>query len=314
MLGGALEDALLTGLPYSLAYLGVWMTFRLQRQFDLAVDNVFVLGGAVLGGWVVHEGNVIAGVLLAAGAGALAGAASFAVMRTLGLSLILASIIVGTGLFSVNLLIMGQPNLSLFGSDNLVQSWAGTFTGGDQTAAAIQLFGAIALVVFVAVAVLLKTELGLLVRASGLNPRMARGNAGSPELLLLLSVMLGDALVAASGALVAQQQGFTDISMGLGTLIAAVTAILVGEVVLAARGAVIRGLFAVLVGAIVYRLVISLAFRAGLDPIYFQGITAAIVLVLLGMRQAGARLGMEGLARRIARPAARGPRPGEEQA
>lgn len=293
MLGGITQDALLSGLPYSLAFLGVWMTFRLQGEFDISVDNMFALGGAVYGAWVLHGGNALVGTVFAAGAGALAGGLIYAVMRLLKLSLLLASIIVGTGLFSANLLIMGVPNLNLFGSSNLFQSWADTLSGGDLNTAVIELAGLIAVAAFVLLLIFLRTEFGLLMRANGLNRKMVLGNAGSPSRLLLLSVVAGDCLVATSGALVAQQQGFSDIEMGLGTLVAAITAILIGEMITGRTGATTRGVLAVLIGALIYRAALSAAFRAGLDPSYFQGITALIVFVLLGLRRAGGRLSFQ---------------------
>jgi putative tryptophan/tyrosine transport system permease protein len=282
---GSFTDALQTGLPYSLAFLGVWMTFRLQGEFDLTVDNSFTLGAAVFGTWVVHGGSALVGMPMAIAAGALAGLATYVVRSLLGISLILASIIVGTGLFSLNLKIMGEPNLSLFGSANAVEWWVDTFAGGDATTGSIEFFGVIAVVGFGLVMLFLRTDLGLILRTNGLNRSVVRSNAGSPNFLLMLAVVCGNALVATSGALYAQQVGFVDISMGLGTLIAAATAILIGETLLRASGPTLRGVLAVLVGAIAYRFVLALAFRAGIDPTYFQGVTALIVIAILALRR-----------------------------
>lgn len=289
MIMGIFEDGLRSGLPYSLAFLGVWMTFRLQREFDLTVDNTLALGGVVFGAWVGGGGGALAGLLVAAVVGALTGLTTYTVMHLLGLSLILASIIVGTGLFSLNLLILGQPNLNLFGTSNLVGSWTGMF-GGDAVYASIAFSAVVAVTVFAVLALFLRTEFGLHLRASGMNQKVVRSNAGWPAMLLLVSVVAGNMMVALSGALLAQEQGFADVNMGLGTLIAAVTAILIGELLVGASGATTRGVFAVLVGAIVYRMALAAAFRAGLDPTYFQGITAIIVFTLLAMRRGGPRL------------------------
>jgi putative ABC transport system permease protein len=309
MITGSLSDALQSGLPYSLAFLGVWMTFRLQGEFDLTVDNSFTLGAAVLAAWVTHGGHAMVGLALAIAAGAGAGLATYTVRRLLGLSLILASIIVGTGLYSLDLRIMNAPNLNLFGTSDLVQSWASSFAGGDFTTATIELFALISILVFGAVMLFLRSELGLVLRANGLNRSVVRSNAGSPEMLLLLAVVAGNALVAASGALFAQQEGFADVSMGIGTLISAVTAILIGETLLGARGPSLRGVLAVFVGAIAYRFVLALAFRAGVDPTYFQGITAVIVIgVLAARRGIGSVLPLAGLRLAALRPAASGSR------
>lgn len=307
MIEGAFTDALQTGLPYSLAFLGVWMTFRLQGEFDLTVDNSFTLGAAVFGTWVVHGGSAVIGLPMAIVAGALAGMATYAVRWVLGISLILASIIVGTGLFSLNLEIMGEPNLSLFGSANAVEWWIETFAGGDLTWGAIEFFALIAVIGFGLVMLFLRTDLGLVLRANGLNRSVVRSNAGSPEFLLMLAVVCGNALVATSGALYAQQVGFVDISMGLGTLIAAATGILIGETLVRANGPTLRGVLAVLVGAVAYRFVLALAFRAGVDPTYFQGVTALIVIVILALRRGIGKATGSGSVRRLL-DSLRGPR------
>ncbi len=285
MIEGAFSDALQTGLPLSLAYLGVWMTFRLQGEFDLTVDNSFTLGAAVLGTWLVHGGSMPVGFLLAIAAGAMAGLATYLVRALLGISLILASIIVGTALFSLNLRIMGEPNISLFGTGNVVESWAHTIAGGDITTASIELFGLIAVLGFGLAMLFLRTDLGLILRVNGLNRSVVRSNAGSPNFLLMLAVVAGNALVATSGALYAEQSGFVDVSMGIGTLIAAATAILIGETLLRASGPTPRGVLAVLVGALAYRFILAVAFRAGVDPTYFQGVTALIVIAALALRR-----------------------------
>jgi putative tryptophan/tyrosine transport system permease protein len=299
MIEGAFTDALQTGLPFSLAYLGVWMTFRLQGEFDLTVDNSFTLGAAVFAAWVVHGGSALVALPMVIAAGALAGLATYLVRSLLGISLLLASIIVGTGLFSLNLKIMGEPNISLFGSANAVEWWVDTFAGGDITTGTIEFFGLIALVGFGLVMVFLRTDLGLIMRTNGFNRSVVRSNAGSPNFLLMLAVVCGNALVAVSGALYAQQAGFVDISMGLGTLIAAATAILIGETILRAAGPTLRGVLAVLVGAVAYRFILSVAFRAGVDPTYFQGVTAVIVILILGLRRSLGEIAGGGWARRL---------------
>jgi putative ABC transport system permease protein len=304
MIEGAFTDALQTGLPFSLAYLGVWMTFRLQGEFDLTVDNSFTLGAAVFGVWVVHGGPAAVGLVMAVAAGALAGLGTYLVRALLGISLILASIIVGTALFSLNLKIMGEPNLSLFGSANAVEWWVDSVAGGDRTWGTIEFFALIAAAGFGLVMAFLRTDLGLLLRTNGLNRSVVRSNAGSPNFLLMLAVVGGNALVAVSGALYSQQVGFVDISMGLGTLIAAATAILIGETLVRGSGPTVRGVLAVLVGAVAYRFILAIAFRAGIDPTYFQGVTALIVIALLGLRRGMGAGGWKRLQNLL-----RGPRP-----
>jgi putative tryptophan/tyrosine transport system permease protein len=289
MLIDVLADGLRSGLPYSLAFLGVWMTFRLQREFDLTVDNALVLGGVTFGAWVGSGGSALVGMALAAVLGAVVGLTTYTVKHVLGMSLIMASIIVGTGLFTLNLVVLGQPNLNLFGTSSVLQTWQERFSLSPAQAS-ISFSAVVAVAVFALLAIFLRTEFGLVLRASGMSHKAVRSNAAWPELMLLLSVVAGTTLVALSGALIAQEQGFADVNMGLGTLIAAVTAILVGELLVGRSGPTTRGVIAVLVGAVVYRMALGAAFRAGLQPVYFQGITAVIVFVMLALRRGGPRV------------------------
>jgi putative ABC transport system permease protein len=216
--------------------------------------------------------------LVGAGVASLAGVLTYVVTQTLDLRLVLASIIVNIGLFSVNLSIMGRPNLNIVGHPGIIEQWHSFLHLSDhsQIATIVLLFG-IVLVVAVLVALLLLTEIGLALRASGMNKAMARALGVSPGLMLLLSLALGNLLTGLSGALVAEQQGFADVSMGIGTIIYGVTAVLLGEVVVRARGPV-AGVATVLVGAIAYRLILAFAFRVGVPPEYFRGLTSVTVL------------------------------------
>lgn len=286
----AVLDGVETGLPYTLAFLGIWLTFRLQREFDLTVQGTFPLGAAVMASWTAAGHDVWIGLLLAITAGAIAGSVTYAVMRLLDLSLLLASIIVGVGLYSVNLLIMGMPNKSLYDAENIVTQWGQVFPGQSDTWASIEIIGLITLAICALVALFLRSEYGLAMRASGINPAMMRANGASPSVLLYLAVMAGNACCALSGALVAQQQQFADIQMGNGTIVFGITAILIGEVVVFAHGSSVRGVLAVLVGTLLYRIILAATFRAGLPPLYFQGATSALVIVLLFGRNARSSL------------------------
>lgn len=283
-------DGIETGLPYTLAFLGIWLTFRLQREFDLTVQGTFPLGAAVVASWTTAGYNVWFGLLLAAIAGAVAGTLTYFLMRILDLSLLLSSIIVGVGLYSVNLFVMGKPNESLYNTDNVVTQWGSVFPGQNETWASIEIFGLITVAICVMVALFLRSEYGLAMRASGINSAMIRANGASPSLMLYLAVAGGNACVALSGALVAQQQQFADVQMGNGTIIFGITAILVGEVVVFARDSGVRGVVAVLVGTLLYRIILAATFRAGLPPLYFQGATSVLVIVLLFGRNARSQL------------------------
>lgn len=272
-------DGIVTGLPFTLVFLGVWFVFALQRDFDLTVDGTFAVGGAVAAQWIIAGGNPWVSLPLAGLAGALGGLITYVVLRRLELSLVLASIIVALGLFTVTLVILGRPNLTLFETRTVYTDWAG-FTGlaprSDLATVSVALL--IVVVVYGLVALFLRTELGLSLLASGLNKKAATNMGISTERMLLLSLLFGNFLAGLGGGLLVQQQGFADVSMGAKMILFGITAVLLGQVVLGRRNAAGVTVLTVLVGALLYRTILAAAFRAGIGPQYFQGITAVIVL------------------------------------
>lgn len=273
------EDGIVTGLPFTLAFLGVWFVFRIQRDFDLTVDGTFSVGGAIAAAWIVHDYDPWVALILAALVGGLGGLLTYTLMRVLNLSMVLTSITVSLGLYSVALFIMGQPNLAVIGHQTIF-TWFADLAGlrSRDTVTIILLSGTIVLAIYFLVGQFLKTELGLAMRASGINPQMARTAGISPGFMLMTAVVIGNALSGMSGALLTQQQGFADVSMGVGIILFGITAVLLGEV---ATGGYRPGsvwVWPVLLGALLYRSLLAAAFRAGVPPQFFQGMTAVIVL------------------------------------
>jgi putative ABC transport system permease protein len=299
-------DAVETGLPYLAAFIGIWLLFRIHHDFDLTVGGSFTLGAAVCALWMKQGGSPWLALLLAAAAGSLAGLCTALIMRVLNLRLILASIIVNTSLLSINLVVMGLPNLNIVGIPTIVDQAAGAI--GVHLGRQLQIIAVILLVsvvVVAAVAGFLLSEVGLAFRASGINSKMARSVGVSPERMMLLALVLSNALCGLSGTLVAQDQGFVDLQMGATLIIFGITSVLLGEVVIVARGP-ISGLATVIVGTFAYRLIISAAFRVGVPPQYFNALTGLTVVLAIGLnlsvRGAAARRGWSTLLRRGEEP------------
>jgi putative tryptophan/tyrosine transport system permease protein len=276
----SVTDGAVVGLPYALTFLGVWVVFRLFDDFDLTVDGSFTLGGAVSARMIFEGWDPTLSIVVAAMLGSAAGLVTFLLMRALQLTLVLTSITVALGLYSISLWVMGQPNRSVVGSSTVFTKFNNLLGGGrfvsDQNA--IILAGVITVVVYGLFMVFLRSEAGLAFRASGLNPTMARGVGVSPTRMLMLAIMVGNSLAAAGGALVAQQQGFADVSMGVGVILFGVTAVLLGEVVIGFSKSIVARLVSVLIGALLYRSLLAAAFRAGFPPQYLQGVTAVLIL------------------------------------
>lgn len=277
----SLFGALEIGLIFSLVALGVYISFRLLRFPDLTVDGSFPLGGAVgalciSSGWDPFTATLLAGI-----AGALAGLVTGLLNVKLKIMDLLASILMMIALYSVNLRIMGRPNIPLINEPTL-------FTLLQPEWMHDYLFRPLLLVVIVIAAKLLldwffSTEKGLAIRATGSNARMARAQGINTGAMVLLGMAISNALVALAGALFAQTQGGADISMGIGTIVIGLAAVIVGESILPSRRLMLATL-AVILGAIIYRFFIALALNTdfiGLQAQDLNLVTAILVTVAL---------------------------------
>ncbi len=274
---GAIE----IGLIFALVALGVYISFRLLRFPDLTVDGSFPLGGAVcavmiVGGfnpWVATAGAIFAG----AAAGLLTGWLNV----RLKIMDLLASILVMIGLYSVNLRIMDGPNVPLITETTL-------FTLLQPDDMPDYILRPMVLLVLVVLAKLgldwfFATERGLAIRATGSNPRMARAQGINTGAMVLLGMAISNGLVGLAGALFVQTQGGADISMGIGTIVIGLAAVIVGESMLPSRR-IVWATLAVVLGAIVYRFFIAAALNSdfiGLKAQDLNLVTALLVTLAL---------------------------------
>jgi putative tryptophan/tyrosine transport system permease protein len=283
----ALLGALEIGLVYGLVALGVFLSFRVLSFPDLTVDGSFPLGAAVAASAIVAGIDPYLATLLAIVAGALAGLVTAVLNVRFHILHLLASILTMIALFSINLRIMGRPNIALISEPTVL----GPFEGlGLPSPVLTPLFvGAIVLAVALLLARFLSSDYGLGMRATGANPRMARAQGIATGRIICVGMALSNAMVALGGALFAQTNGFADITIGTGTIVVGLAAVIVGETILPARriGLVI---LACVLGSILYRLAIAAALNAdvlGLEASDLNLVTAALVglaLILPGAR------------------------------
>ncbi|CAP43611.1 ABC transporter permease [Bordetella petrii] len=277
----SLLGALEIGLIFSLVALGVLISFRLLRFPDLTVDGSFPLGGAVAATLISGGMDPFSATVAATAAGAVAGLITGWLNVRLRIMDLLASILMMIALYSVNLRIMGRPNVPLITEPTvftiLQPAWL-----SDYVARPLILVG-----VVVAVKLLLDwflaTQTGLAMRATGSNGRMARAQGVNTGGMILAGMALSNALVGLAGALFAQTQGGADISMGIGTIVIGLAAVIVGESILPSRKMVLATL-AVILGAIVYRFFIALALNSdfiGLQAQDLNLVTAVLVTIAL---------------------------------
>ena len=281
----SLLGAVEIGLIFSLVALGVFISFRLLRFPDLTVDGSFPLGGAVCAILISTGTNPWLATLAATAAGAVAGLITGWLNVRLKIMDLLASILMMIALYSINLRVMGGPNVPLINDPTL-------FTQLQPAGMEDYIARPIILAVVVIAAKLVldwffATERGLAIRATGSNARMARSQGVNTGAMVLLGMAVSNALVGLAGALFAQTQGGADISMGIGTIVIGLAAVIVGESILPSRRMVLATL-AVIIGAIVYRFFIALALNSdfiGLKAQDLNLVTAVLVTVALVVPQ-----------------------------
>ena len=274
---GALE----LGFIYSLVALGVFISFRILRFPDLTVDGTFATGGAVAALMISQGHDPFLASLCAALAGAFAGAVTGWLNTKLGIMDLLASILMMTALYSINLRIMGGPNIPLIFNDT-VFTVTQPAAFGDHIWRPVML-AVIVLLVWILSNLYFSTRSGLAMRATGANLRMARAQGVTTDRSVIGGMALSNGMVALGGALFAQSQGGADISMGIGTIVIGLAAVILGQSIIHARRFVLI-LLSVIFGAIIYRFFIALALNSdfiGLQAQDLNLVTALLVTIAL---------------------------------
>lgn len=271
---GALE----LGLIYGVMALGVYLTFRVLNFPDLTVDGSFTTGAATAAALIGSGVNPALATLAGAGAGVIAGIITGLLYTKGRIDGLLAGILTMIALWSINLQIMGKANYPLLRAETLFTplkdgGLLGTWIGVGILFIAVMLLK-------VVVDWFLSTNLGLSVQATGDNGPMIRSFGVSTDFTSILTLAISNGFVALCGALVAQYQGFADISMGVGLILVGLASVILGQAILGQRFIWIAT-FAVVFGAVVYRLIIFFAMRAGLNPNDMKLVTAVLVVAAL---------------------------------
>lgn len=253
---GALES----GLIYALIALGVLISFRTLDFPDLTADGSFPLGGAVAGISIVSGIDPWIACGLGMIAGALAGIVTAWLHVKLGILQLLASILVMVALYSVNLRIMGAPNLPLLGEETVFSPFV-TNENGYWVRCVI--IGGVVIVAKLFLDWFFSTESGLSMRATGSNLRMAQAQGINTSVMTVVGMAISNALIALGGALFVQTQGGADISIGIGTIVIGLAAVIIGETIIPAKRIWLIT-FAVILGAVIYKLFIQIALSSDL--------------------------------------------------
>lgn len=270
------------GLIYGFLAIGIYISFRIMNIPDLTAEGSFTFG-LVVAAVFADLGHPILGIVLALAAGALAGVVTGALNVYLRIPAILAGILTMSGLYSVNLLTMdSKANLTLIGVDTIFSLTAPLFGGDLDLAKTLVNLVLVALAVFL-IYTFFKTRIGLSIRATGDNEYMVRASSINIGVTKILALALSNAIIALSGGILAQYQQFADISSGVGMLVVGLASVIIGEAFLGQRG-ILCGLCAAVLGSIIYRLLIALAYQTNIFPsAAFRLISAVIVTIALAI-------------------------------
>lgn len=266
------------GLLYGIMAIGIYISFRILNTPDLTAEGSFTFGLAVSAIFTVN-GHPFLGIIMAIVAGAIAGNVTAFLQTKLFIHPVLAGILTMSGLYSINLWVMGgSSNLSLIGQDTIfkyVQNLSGLDANSVKTVLAIicTLICVILLIVF------FKTQLGMCIRAVGDNEAMVSASSINVDRTKFIGFAISNALIALSGGLIAQYQGYADINSGMGILVVGLASVIIGEVFLGKRGVAI-GVCSAVLGSVVYRFIIAWATRSNFFPAYMLKLISAIIVAL----------------------------------
>ena len=278
----ALPGAAAQGLIWGIMAIGVYITFRILDIADLTVDGTLCTGGAVCIMMMLSGHNVWISMLVATGAGLLAGFATGIFHTFMGIPAILAGILTQLSLYSVNLKIMGKANQAInVDKFNLLVSLR-RVKGVSLTQNTLFI---VAIMIVILIAILywfFGTELGCSLRATGCNPSMSRAQGINTDRNKVLALMLSNGLVALSGALLTQYQGFADINMGRGSIVIGLAAVIIGEAIFSRifRNFALK-LLSVVFGSILYYLVLQVVIWMGIDTDLLKMLSALVVALFL---------------------------------
>lgn len=258
------------GLIFSVGALGVYITYTILDFPDLSVDGTFALGAAITGAFIIKGMDPFISLAAAFIGGAIGGLATGILHVKLKITNLLSGILVMIGLYSINLRIMGKANLPMFNKENI-------FSSNISIVITLVL---IVMAVKLLMDILFKTKFGFILRATGDNDTLVTSLGVNKGTVKIAGLMISNGLVALSGAIMAQYQGFSDISMGTGFIVIALASIILGQSVFK-KSTLLKGTTIVIIGAFLYKLSVGFAINLGVPPTDLKLITSLIVVITI---------------------------------
>ncbi len=282
----AMQGAVAQGVLWGIMTLGVYLTFRILNIADMTCDGTFALGGSVCSVLVMNKYDPYFALLLSFLAGLTAGAATGFLHTKLKIQELLAGILSMTALYSVNIRIMGRSNTPLLGATTVMNQLQ-SFVKGMSPNTASLITGVVFCLLLIAIMYwFCGTEIGSSLRATGNNANMVRAMGVDTDKMKILGLMLSNGLIALSGALVAQSQGYGDVGMGTGTLVIGLASIVLGEAIFGWFSKKLPfwfTLITIVFGSIIYRIVIAIVLQLGLKSSDLKLLTSVIITIALAI-------------------------------
>lgn len=267
-----LINVLEQGLIFSIAAIGVYITYKILDFPDLSVEGTFPLGAAIAAVGILKGINPFLACILATLGGVAAGAITGILHVKFKVTNLLSGILVMISLYSINLRIMEKSNIPLFGQKTIF----------NLSLAPIFIILILAVVIKLLVDLFLKTKLGFILRVTGDNEQLVTSLGVNKDFIKVVGLMISNGLVSLCGAVTAQYQGFSDVGMGTGIVVMGLASVIMGESILK-KFNFVKGSSMAILGAVLYKAVIALALKLGLPPTDLKLITAVIVVIALSL-------------------------------
>lgn len=278
------------GLLWSIMAIGVFITFRILDIADLSAEGAFPMGAAVCALCIVNDINPIVATIAGMLGGMLAGLVSGFLHTKMKIPALLTGIITLTGLYSINLLVLGRSNVSFALKNTLVTMVTRL---GLNKLSAVLLIGIVCVgLVILILYLFLNTQLGLALRATGDNEAMGQANSIKVDRMKMLGYMIGNGLIALSGALLAQNNGYADLNMGVGTIVIGLASIILAEVMIKYLPLGKR-LWSIVLGSVLYRMIIVFILTTDIDAQMIRLVSAILLALILYVPELRAKLGVK---------------------
>ena len=279
-------SAISQGLLWAILAIGIHITYRILNISDLTSESAFALGGALVATCIVNGIPPLLATLIATLGGSLAGFVTGFLHTKLNIPSLLAGILSMTGLYSINLRIMGKANIPLNMDATLLTNAADLLGFARDRDATIVLGILVAIIIVLGLIWFFNTEFGFSIIATGSNDQMIRANGVNSNVTIIAGLMLSNGLIALSGALVSQYNGYADVGQGIGAIVVGLASVIIGEVIFKNKNFFIT-LIGIIIGSIIYRLIVALVintdFISANDMRLFTAIIVAIAIAMTNL-------------------------------